>query len=711
MKTRPLRPAGPVAALLIACTCGSAPVEGATSRIPPYRPAPAEAEVEAPATLRARLPGEVLAYLRIPSPWGLLAAPKGDAFDTVLRDGRHVQAAQRIRRGLHERLRSQADGSRLPALLFYHLRSPVETALLAPAPGEPPFPKLLATARMDFEGVDGLALLVEELVARNPGMVVADPPSEDGYAMLATGPVAIHLQYRRGPGTLYAMAGMALTESSFRASLAGLAGVRPHRMHAAEDAIDASHRGLFLWVDAIRVLALAERMLAPQQLARLQGSPLGGLESLALGWGVRNGKGRLTLAANVRDAHLEQYFARPRRLGRLAAAGTPGLVARLVLAGPKELAELEGLMEARGGPQAMVKYREAKRAFEQRTGVGLEDLLGALGPELVGFQDPAGRFVAVRLRDAKAFDQLLKRFVQSTGHPHRTRTVDGRVYHHLVLPGLMDADGGGGLPPWVGALLSGKSHLYWMREDGYLIFAPVPQMLRERAFLGAHTPLQAWLHEHQRQETGTAVLTASTTIEQSPQRLYYAYLQLLALLGDAAGQPVDLFALPTARQLRLPERGTYGLQVNVTDDRMAVELTFENNPLEFMLGQDLTTVAVAGILAAIAVPAYQDYTLRAQVHAGLEQAAPLRAALARYHAEHGRFPPASALAGIELPAPRPPLAGIRVVPESGQIMLTFASPGRLADRHLVLSPLAEGTAVRWRCAGDLEARLLPARCR
>ncbi|NIP72619.1 MAG: pilin [Gammaproteobacteria bacterium] len=193
--------------------------------------------------------------------------------------------------------------------------------------------------------------------------------------------------------------------------------------------------------------------------------------------------------------------------------------------------------------------------------------------------------------------------------------------------------------------------------------------------------------------------------------MYYAYLQLLALLGDAAGQPVDLLALPTARQLDLPERGTYGLQVNVTDNRVAVELTFENNPLEFTLGQNLSTVAVAGILAAIAIPAYQGYTLRAQVLAGLEQAAPVRAALARYHAEHGHYPPASALTEIKLPGPRPPLADIRVAPESGQIMLTFGPSGRLADRHLVLSPVAEGGTVRWRCTSDLDTRLLPARCR
>ena len=53
----------------------------------------------------------------------------------------------------------------------------------------------------------------------------------------------------------------------------------------------------------------------------------------------------------------------------------------------------------------------------------------------------------------------------------------------------------------------------------------------------------------------------STRVEGMPRQVYRYYLGLLALLGDFTNSPVDLFALPSARQLALPERTGVGLQL------------------------------------------------------------------------------------------------------------------------------------------------------
>ena len=65
----------------------------------------------------------------------------------------------------------------------------------------------------------------------------------------------------------------------------------------------------------------------------------------------------------------------------------------------------------------------------------------------------------------------------------------------------------------------------------------------------------------------------------------------------------------------------------------------------FTLIELMIVIAIIGILAAIAIPAYQNYTIRSQVTEGLSLADGWKTSISEYYAQNGSFPTSSSSAG------------------------------------------------------------------
>jgi Zn-dependent protease with chaperone function len=121
-------------------------------------------------------------------------------------------------------------------------------------------------------------------------------------------------------------------------------------------------------------------------------------------------------------------------------------------------------------------------------------------------------------------------------------------------------------------------------------------------------------------------------------------------------------------------------------------------------------VALIGLFAAVAIPAYQDYTVRAKVRAGLNAATEAREKVIRYAGESQKWPTSNQDIGLDENAAGPSLESIQVG-QAGTITLTFAGPPPLlAGKTIVLRPQVNGERVTWLCESSLQAKLLPKGC-
>ena len=138
----------------------------------------------------------------------------------------------------------------------------------------------------------------------------------------------------------------------------------------------------------------------------------------------------------------------------------------------------------------------------------------------------------------------------------------------------------------------------------------------------------------------------------------------------------------------------------------------------FTLIELMIVVAIIGILAAIAIPAYQDYTIRAQVSEGLNLAGGAKAAVSEYTMDRGVFPTDNTIAGISAPGE---IVGKYVTDvtvtntaTSGIITVNYGNDAHalLAPGSLVLTAQTNAGSVEWVCSGTAIApKHLPAACR
>ncbi len=120
----------------------------------------------------------------------------------------------------------------------------------------------------------------------------------------------------------------------------------------------------------------------------------------------------------------------------------------------------------------------------------------------------------------------------------------------------------------------------------------------------------------------------------------------------------------------------------------------------FTLIELMIVIAIIGILAALAIPAYQDYLVRTQASEGLAMASAAKTAVAEFRANRGAWPATSLSAGIGSSGTIEGKYVSNIVVTGGGIDVTYGNKAnaKILNAHVGLTPgVSANEDVIWKC--------------
>ena len=625
--------------------------------------------------LHQNLPPQTTAYLRLPNLW-FLENHKLAASAAYQNDAYRAQTAT-VRSALIQRLLTLLpEEARAPLQnLQQHLDAPLEIALIQ----DKNELSLLIAASAQF--ADGQAL--QQTLAqtfRAPWQVSADRIEQRGAPPIA-------YLYDAANQRLLLSSGLVKNPADGLKYLAEDGGDAP--FSALQTRLDPEADGFYLWLDP-------QNPLIQQQIRDykplLEKLGIDRAEQLALAWSVQNERPRLQISLVQPD---NAPFNLPQATTdalKLPYQGDISALAALTL--PND-AQIDGLADSSG---------KIKQTLQQALGISADDL-AALGT-IHYLADDNGSYLVLPQSAKPALEALLTK-LQGRGILNKRETLQDDIEHlaftSLAAQGakISEQDNVFKKPTDTAfnTLMSQLQNHYYLRTEGdYLLISDLPQPLLARKNLAAAAPTVAdWLaKEH------LDIQNSSYAYIQNQRHLsrdsYYNSLKRLQAYADLAQSPLDIMALPDASQL--PASGAVALRLQGDGKKPTLTLDLQNgvDDLLSMAGSS-TTIATFGIVSAIALPAYQDYTIRARIAQNLAPARPLQQDLADALDKGKKINPKN------YPSPD---KNIRVE-NSGDIRITLQNAERYNGATLTLH--YDRANKQWQCQTVIAPRYLPQQCR
>lgn len=372
---------------------------------------PASKPLVQAAWLQASLPDSTVAYVRVPTAWFLFTG-QDNGFKLAQNNEAHNQQVQAIQTALNQNILShlEAPSDAVAKLFVEHMTSPLEVAFIQESAGKP-MPIMVYATRFDFADNksfnDTLVSLTSDLKAQG----INHTANDDGTGSFSLPGAMARYHYDANTQQFVMATGFATSFTVLSNVMDSLKENPKHAMHDIQGRIDNSGKGLFTWVNTKQIMPMLTLSLPSQQLNEIKALGLDQMNAAGFGYGVSNGKTRLTLLVDMPKVGLRDFIPAVKNDFDIKTVGTPRTMAMLSIPTYEEQMRLFNSINKVNGDSASLE--ELNQEVVEKLGFNLEQLASVFGPELIYFRDDVGSFTATKVNDPELMQQMIDSVIKN----------------------------------------------------------------------------------------------------------------------------------------------------------------------------------------------------------------------------------------------------------------------------------------------------------
>jgi len=666
------------------------------------------------AWLRDHLPNGTVAYLNLPTPWNYLFDAKADAMHGVQSLSAHKEQVEKIKHAIKDNYSQYipAHYQDLTLLFIDHMVTSLEVAVINHSETAM-LPTLAFGTRLKNLSQDDL--LSQFTAALHLADSSIELEQQDDFWAFKAGKFPAYLRYDESSGRLLIFGGLGASKDKMSSLWNEEADDQLKTIKMLSNDADPSGLNMKMWLAPARMYQIGGSFVPPEQQQLITEYGFDQLEYLWFGFESSQGQSALAMHMVMPDVGWRLALPKAVDWFDIELAGQPRSVVQLTLPTADQVqSAIEHFKLKEKLTENNQKDLKGLDKFKETFGFEPLDLLRIYHQQMYWVKDDSGSWIAMKIKDPELNDKIEAKIYEFFSvNPEKKTLANQEIWqaHFSIYHDLLESAENKPADSDKYSQLMGifKDHVYWYLEDDVFYMSTVPQVLAEKRNHKDPIKLSDWLAHNQGSDWESAILAFGKDVKHMPQDMYHFYLLMLQTLADLAQTNIDLFALPTASELNLPDSGRINLTLSSDAEKVSLKLGYEYSFIEGILNGEggMTTVAVVAILASYAIPAYRDYMIRAQVSAQLNLTSGLKVMVSEYWYNHETFEGlAESLDEID---------GLvyYIDNESGTITIDLdgVTDDFMAGDEVYLEPSITEYGVEWQCYSSISSRYLPQSCR
>ncbi len=674
-------------------------------------------KVENIAWMREKLPADTFAYLRIPTLWQLFFEAKNDVLQPVQSSDNHVQQIAAFKQGLLDSFAKFVPlGAQSPlALVAKNMVSPLEIAIINATDGSM-VPNMLIATTLEDTSITQLNGILGTLIKQAGSQVsLSKPIDANGKGKLIVSMAPVYISYDENSGKLAFYSGLTTSEKQLESLLAQNHHAKElDHIFTFEDSQDQAGKNLEIWLNIQAIYQQNKGFIPPSQQPKIKQMGLDKARYLWLGTSAKNGKSEFVFRLAMPDVGFRKFLPRVASNFDVDVAGTPRSVWQIVIPNVEQFIQgyelvLKFIPDAE---KERKKIEEHIVKIEKFLGFSLADAINAYSQKLLIITDDSGTWFASKIVNPAIHAKIGEKIEEAFKTKTQLRELAGVEIKHTIFsteqfeqqlfPQEEKAD-------LMEQIFGYTQHVFYQEQGDYFIQAYSPQVLADRANSDNMQKLSTWLNNTHGLDNKQSIFAYNKEVKDAPRDIYHTYLSTLLILGHLTKVEVDLFKLPTAQQMGLPNSGRFGIALDSASDNLTLKVSYEYSLMETVTSSSNSFLAIGfvGVLAAYAIPAYRDYTLRAKVAEKKYSAHSEQVLIEEHFYQKGVFP------NTEFISERFNQSKQYLYnPKNGQITIYFTDKddSGLSGHQLVLTPTEVEGYIEWQCTSSVSQSQLPANC-